>query len=399
MSVIRLFIIFFCILLFPIRSNSQGIAPLFKCTQKLENPYGICTHFSRKGDRYDYSTMNGQLDMMRNIGINNVRGDIDYGSTNNNNTGLLDTILVRCKKYNINFLGIATDSEFYNLKWKSFNPYLGTLYKHYADKMQWMEFCNEIDLVKQEKVSERYISDLKQFHKIKKKNVKLKILSSGFADVKSERFDSIMEREAYKYFDIMNFHTYSVPEDIPVFLDIIRKKMDKYYLNKPVWLTECGMPTQVSKNGKEGERIGKEDEQARRVARIYLISFAYGVDKVFWYNFRSCEIDSTYSEDNFGLVHKNLTPKPSYYAYRTLVEMCPSGSTRPILTITDGVYRAEWTRPDKKHIIALWRKNGSTDYATATMYTKLYDYKGKEVKVENGRIKVSSGVVYIFSTK
>lgn len=79
--------------------------------------------------------------------------------------------------------------------------------------------------------------------------------------------------------------------------------------------------------------VNKEMEQARRVARIYLISFAYGVDKVFWYNFRSYEKDPYYTEDNFGIVHSDLTPKPAYYAYKTMTTLCPSGSTRPVLEV------------------------------------------------------------------
>ena len=79
--------------------------------------------------------------------------------------------------------------------------------------------------------------------------------------------------------------------------------------------------------------VNKEMEQARKVACVYLISFAYGVDKVFWYNFRSYEKASYYTEDNFGIVHSDLIPKPAYYAYKTMTTLCPSGSTRPVLEV------------------------------------------------------------------
>lgn len=52
-----------------------------------------------------------------------------------------------------------------------------------------------------------------------------------------------MQLEAYKYFDIMNFHTYAAPENIPSIMNIIHQNMDKYHWNMPVWLTECGMNT------------------------------------------------------------------------------------------------------------------------------------------------------------
>lgn len=397
-SIQRIIVIISC-LLFSASSDAQTVIPLFKCSKKLENPYGICTHFTRKSERYDHSTMDRQLRMMHDIGINNVRGDIDYGSTNDNNTGMMDSILEACMLYDINFLGVASDSEFYNREWKAFKSYLNTFINHYADKFKWVEFCNEIDLIRQMNVPERYLSDIKQFYKVKQKNKRINILLSGFGKVNMPAFDSIMALMPNRYFDIMNFHTYNVPETIPSLLKVIRSNMDKNHLNKPVWLTECGMPTQVTNAGKVGEREKKEDEQARRLTRIFLINFAYGIDKVFWYNFRSCEMDSTCSEDNFGVVHKDLSPKPAYYAYKTLISMCPPGSTRPKLNLDGYLFKAEWTRPDKKHVIAIWLKEGTLDYYVKANSCRFYDYLGTMVKPKNNRVVISTGVLFIITDK
>ena len=103
----------------------------------------------------------------------------------------------------------------------------------------------------------------------------------------------------------------------------------------------------------------KEAEQAHRVPRLYLIAFSYGIDKVFWYNLRSREKDLTYSEDNFGLLHRDLSDKPAMKAYRTLTEMCPDGSERPQLAVTDGLYHAKWHKPDGTEMHALWAPTGS----------------------------------------
>lgn len=142
-----------------------------------------------------------------------------------------------------------------------------------------------------------------------------------------------------------------------------------------------------------------EDEQARRVARIHLIAFAYGVDKVFWYKFRSNELDPYYSEDNFGMVHADLSPKPAYYAYKTLIQMLPNGSTRPNLRIKDGIYKAEWIRPDGKHVTAYWCKGG---FAYITLDTKpdmVIDYMGNKLNSNNKQVKISTGVVYIITKR
>lgn len=192
----------------------------------------------------------------------------------------------------------------------------------------------------------------------------------------------------------MNFHTYRKPEDIPLVMNIIHDNMVKYGWTKPIWMTECGMPTAVKKGQDDEERKQLEDEQAKRVARIHLIAFAYGIDKVFWYEFRSMEDDPYYSEDNFGMVHKDLNPKPAYYAYNTLIKMLPNGSTRPVLTIKDGLYKAEWKRPDGKKITAYWCKEGATYIKLNVKPTMIVDYMGKNVALLNNSLKVYSGIVY-----
>lgn len=142
--------------------------------------------------------------------------------------------------------------------------------------------------------------------------------------------------------------------------------------------------------------FNKENEQARILPRLYLTSFAYGVDKVFWYKFRSCELDSTYSEDNFGVVHKDLSPKPAFYAYKTMTAMCPSGSTRPTLTINGDIYTSTWTKPDGTKVSAIWSPNGTCYTDLPMKGVKIYDYLGKPIRQQRkGKLLITSGVTYL----
>jgi hypothetical protein len=100
--------------------------------------------------------------------------------------------------------------------------------------------------------------------------------------------------------------------------------------------------------------VFKEAEQARRVARTYIIALSQGIERVFWYNLRSREDDSGEAEDNFGLIHKDFSEKPACQAYRTMTQMLPSGSSRPALQVDGNVYEARWVRPDGKCVIAMW---------------------------------------------
>ena len=143
-----------------------------------------------------------------------------------------------------------------------------------------------------------------------------------------------------------------------------------------------------------------EEEQAKRISRIHLISFALGVDKVFWYNLRASEFSPTEKEDNFGILHKDFSYKKAFIAYKNLIAMCPSGSSRPALEIRGNNYVASWTRPDGKRITAYWTV--SIPFVLEVPHgskSQFYDNYGSIIDVEEGTISVSYSIVYQVSER
>ncbi len=140
----------------------------------------------------------------------------------------------------------------------------------------------------------------------------------------------------------------------------------------------------------------KEAEQARRIARTHIISFALGIDRVFWYNLRSREDNVKDPEDYFGLIHKDFSEKPACQAYRALTRMLPSGSTRPALNIDENIYNATWTRPDGKRITAIWSPyvpvKKKADWPKNAV---LYDLMGNKMGAGKKAITLTDAVVYI----
>ena len=128
-----------------------------------------------------------------------------------------------------------------------------------------------------------------------------------------------------------------------------------------------------------------ETAQARYLVRSLAISFAEGVESYFWYEMRSPEKDPTYSEDHFGIMHANLTPKPGWGAYRNFILQRPKGSVQKTRAWHDDARKTfypQWTRPDGTRAGVLWRV-GSVERTVCAFDScdmRFTDYTGKTVK-------------------
>jgi len=98
-------------------------------------------------------------------------------------------------------------------------------------------------------------------------------------------------------------------------------------------------------------------EQAALLARSYGVAMALGVERYCWYEFLSPEKDPYYSEEHFGVVHRDFSPKLAYAAYRAFVAARPAGSVQE-----GGVWREgrcglqypQWRRPDGASAGMVW---------------------------------------------
>jgi hypothetical protein len=85
---------------------------------------------------------------------------------------------------------------------------------------------------------------------------------------------------------------------------------DSYGRRLPIWITEVGWPTDPS---------GSSDSRsAQLLVRCYLLAISRDVQNVAWYDCHDDGTDPSYNEHHFGILYHDLTPKPSYFAYRTM---------------------------------------------------------------------------------
>lgn len=406
-----LHILFFCSCLWG--CSQEVTRPLFPCTERLDNPYGVTAHFTLKSR--DYSTRQEQMKHMNHAGVGNVRTDlwVPYNEKWKEHELLLitDTAIAQIKRKNLDLLGILFVGWSKQRAWERkayYNEFLDYLLSRYKDVVPYWEVLNEVNLTsKEDKVPldstiSYYMSLLPMtYNIIKEANPNAIVTSSGLGDIKDNFLELMCANGAYQYFDVLNFHSYDLPEKFPEKFHKIRSLMDKYGWHKPVWITECGMTTNDEKfpKGMFINRAEKEEEQARRIPRMYLIAFAYGIDKVYTYKFRAKETDQYDSEDNYGIIHADLSPKPAYYAYKTMTQMLPSGSLRPTLTKSGNSYMSYWKRPDGKKVWALWnsseKKKISLDMKGKGQF---YDYMGNKLAISK-ELTLGKGVVYIVGAK
>ena len=146
-------------------------------------------------------------------------------------------------------------------------------------------------------------------------------------------------------------------------------------------MTQDGVETNVSTVSNQGVFL----------PQAYLLAFAFGVERYFWYEFQAPERDDEDKEHHFGIVGQKLAPKPAYHAYKTLTRARPTGSTGDSFEITNGVCAASWTRPDGKRGWALWTpqapKNATLECDGEV--ADAFDYLGGAVARPSGSSKLT----------
>lgn len=404
------FVLIFILFFTNLSSKAEEIeySPLFLCTPNLDEPYGVCSHINTKGAKFEFDTRERELSLIDSVGIQWVRTDFHWWQLQKEGEKKFryehyDTMMYSVEKSKKKLLGILVPPKT-NTEYDGWEKYVKNVVKRYHSSVQYWEMINEADLRYQNPVwswftANDYVELLKKGRRIIKKRDKYgKILFSGIGNIDSGFLDSVFHSGVGEYFDIMNVHRYNPrnnePETFLNYYGRLHTKMEKYGLNKPLWLTECGCPTA---NGWSSEK-----DQAEKLPRIFLISFALGVDKVFWYNFRSNELSPDDKECHFGLCHKDYSPKPAFYAYQNLVKMCPDKSTRPILTRKGEIYIAQWERPDGKNVYGIWTSEGKkrVSFNIEGEFTCMDIWGEKRIDIFTGiPLEISPSIIYIIGKK
>src|SRR5260221_9707309 len=101
-------------------------------------------------------------------------------------------------------------------------------------------------------------------------------------------------------------------------VSMFRAQAKKYGATEKLWHTEWGYSTEQTKSGKPAI---SEDTQTIYILRRLLESEATGIEHTFIYDFKDDGADPYSNEQNFGLVHNDLSAKPAYLALQRVTSI------------------------------------------------------------------------------
>lgn len=197
-----------------------------------------------------------------------------------------------------------------------------------------------------------------------------------FAFNRAATLEDVAANDTAPYFDTYNFHHYIWLDQYPAFYAVHRRFSD----GKPMWVTEFNTPVEWAGDPK----LQEPDEhklhmQAELVVKDFATALNEGPAELFYF------ILGHYVEGQtqFGLLHRDLTPRPGYCALaavgRLLADAKPLGEVkRDPKNLRAYVFHA---MPDgtARDVIIAWGDQGPADLHLPAAPLAAYDFLGREV--------------------
>ena len=232
--------------------------------------------------------------------------------------------------------------------------------------------------------SEDYLEILEAtYQAVKKADAEAKVLHAGMAGMEPwmvSFWEPILEKGG-QYFDIANIHSIGASEELNV--PKFRELLSEYGIDRPIWVTEAQHRTGMTIYGKNVS----PEEHARILVKSYVLSFALGVDKIFYTSFRA----PPFGPDQFqqsALIDSKGEKRPAYYALKTLISKMDAFTSAEELA--EGQYKF---MVEGKAIYVLWGSGKPTDEITGEVLVT--DSYGKETRTSSSAINLSESPIFV----
>ncbi len=217
-----------------------------------------------------------------------------------------------------------------------FAAYAARVAQRYGEQVMFWEIGNEPDLISFANYPlDEYINLLrKSRRKLKQASPDAMVMNGGIAtidghasQVEPEYLRKFLEKAPADSYDVFAFHFHSEPAAYRRSMEKLLELRRSIPVNKPFFPNETAYPC--------GPGFVSRYEQAEILWKKLLYSWAKGMRGYVWYNLR-CNVHHAddNAEANYGLLSKDLSPRPAYVAYHTLTNYFTGAKF--IRTLNDG---------------------------------------------------------------
>jgi len=207
-----------------------------------------------------------------------------------------------------------------------------------------------------------------------------------FAINRKATLDDLDANEAWPYFDTCDLHHYISLDQYPGWYGSFRG----ISAGRPMWVTEFSMPVQWADEKTQEPTEENLRVQAERVPMVYAAALSEGVEAAFYFMFPHYVEGKT----QFGIVHRDLTPRPAYLAAAAVGRLL--ADAKPMGRKVDGdrsayAFRA---KPDgrERDVVVMWSKK---EEMVGVADAEVYDHLGRAVAVVDGIVKLTKPVYVV----
>ncbi len=194
--------------------------------------------------------------------------------------------------------------------------------------------------------------------------------------------------------DYISYHPYDWlkdPDDSNFIEDTKKLKnlIMKYGGEHKMWISEVGWAVRKEVS---------EQEQARYLVKEYVYALSTKiVEKIFWYDLQSGQ-DPNDREQNFGINRWDLSPRPSFFAYKTMAKNLEGLKFIKEIELAENI-KCFLFGNDEKKVGVIWKTNDEED-ALIMINKNLKSLKvenlyGEEIYVRDGKLILLDDPQYV----
>jgi GH35 family endo-1,4-beta-xylanase len=162
------------------------------------------------------------------------------------------------------------------------------------------------------------------------------------------------------YFDVISAHFYTNPDLLYQELLNIQGLLSRYGMeDKPIWLTETGvpLPDQGFDPASTPAVLGNEEQAGWFILQCFANSLAAGVERLMIYRFQ--DTDQPIEPIRYGMIRRDLSERPAYRAFRVASTYLDSEShvSRQVI---NGATIVRFVQPGGGRMTVLWANDERT---------------------------------------